>query len=187
VTGTAAIGFPASLEIVFDNAATKTHLSRAPSLQVSNGPVVWLIHAALDFLRRTLRYMRMTEPLGPFIIDGKPYHHVARATQIIGPELISEATLSTYADKGRTPFGLDLDVVRQPLLKTGHRNKRSSNHREVRLLIPEAKVLALKELLHDHRRNRYGPIPARDFDELKRAARRYNISQQPALHHPQHS
>jgi len=131
--------------------------------------------------------MRMGTPLQPFIIDGKPYLHIARAAQIIGREVISEATLSTYAEQGHTPFGLDLDVVRQPLLKTNLRSRKGSNHREVRLLIPEAKVLALRELLHDHRKKRFGPIPARDFEELKRAARRYNSSQQSAVSHPQHS
>ena len=123
---------------------------------------------ALDFLRRNLRYARMTDQPGPFIIEGKPYHHVRRAAQIIG--MIAESTVWRWADTGHTPFGLDLDVVRQPLLRTGHEKPRSN--RQFRLLISDASVQELKTILHDHP-IRPGPLSDGSLYELQCAANLY--------------
>ena len=175
------MGFPASLEIVFDNAAIKTHLSRAPSLQVSNGPVVWLIHAALDFLRRTSRYMRMTERLSPVVIDEQRFYNVHQAAQIV--ETISEATLWNWAKKGNTPFGFELGVIRQPVVhhRTHSKDDPPVQPRTYRMLIPETKVLALKEMLRDDP-IRPGPLSNGSMAELKAVAHRFR-SPQPLTSH----
>ena len=114
-------------------------------------------------------------PLGPFEISGKRYFHIRAAAQMIGKDLISVGTLSVWAHKGETPFGMFLDVLRQPLMKTGVENHLARSHRDVRLLLNEETILALKSLLN-FRTNRRGPMPPSDFAALKEAAWRYNKS-----------
>jgi hypothetical protein len=160
----------------------QTHLSRALSLQVSNGPFVWLIHAALDFARRALRYMRMTEPLSPVVIDDQRFYNVHQATQIV--ETITEQTLWRWAKRGATPFGFELGVIRQPVTK--HRSRKSNeapptHPRTYRMLIPEERVYALKEMLRDDP-IRPGPLSDRDLNALKAAARRFRSPQPFASH-----
>jgi len=98
-------------------------------------------------MRRTLRYMRMTERLSPIVIDDQRFYNVHQAAQIV--ETISEATLWHWAKHGTTPFGFELGVIRKPV--TQHRSRKSNGApptqpRTYRMLIPETKVLALKEI-----------------------------------------
>jgi len=109
---------------------------------------------------------------GPFIIETdsgpKRYCDVTGAAQTIG---IANSALSRWVSKGQTPWGLELDVVRQPLLRTSHSKPRSK--RQFRLLLSEASVFALKELLEQEPIRR-GPISDRAFAHLRRASRHFN-------------
>jgi hypothetical protein len=106
--------------------------------------------------------------------DGHRYHSVADGARIIGPELISEGGLWNYAKAGRHPdSGLDLCVIKRPLLRTGHQKPRSA--RQFRFLVREDRILALKELLQDHRRHRTGLMKDEDKELMREAARRFRL------------
>jgi hypothetical protein len=106
---------------------------------------------------------------GPFIIETdtgpKRYYDVTGAAKTIG---MSNSALWRWVREGATPWGLELDVVRQPLLRTSHSKPRSN--RQVRLLLSEASVFALKELLEQEPIRR-GPLSDRAFSHLRHASR----------------
>ena len=88
------------------------------------------------------------QPLPPYIDEqtGQRFYNVRQAAQIV--EGVSEATMWHWAKKGVTSFGLELAVEREPVIH--HRKgtiKPPKTHRETRMLIPEAKVLAMREIL----------------------------------------
>lgn len=116
----------------------------------------------------------------PLFIDeeGRRYHCVMDGARIVGPNLITQAGLRRYAVAGCHPdSGLDLCVIKRPLLRTGHSKPRSD--RQFRLLVREDRLLALKELLHDHRRHRTGLMSEEDKQTMRDAARRFCLPQSP--------
>ncbi len=98
---------------------------------------------------------------------GERFYNIAHAAQII--EAVSGVTLRAWALHGSTPFGFELDVRRVPMIhdpKGMRRNVR--RHLEERMLLPEAKVFALKEILNDFPR-RPGPVSSTDMAALEDA------------------
>jgi hypothetical protein len=97
-------------------------------------------------------------PRGPpapaCVIKEEPYYTVAAATRIIS--VVCKSTLRRWALKGWSSFGLSLDVIQ----------------RKGRLLLPELKVLVLKEFLEENPLPRPGsPANVRDaFGEAVRLA-----------------
>jgi hypothetical protein len=80
-------------------------------------------------------------PPEPYIIDGQRFYNVEQAAHIV--EGVSRATLWHWAKKGSVAhFGLALDVRQEPI--ANHPNGEPVRHR---LLIPEQKVFALREVL----------------------------------------
>lgn len=141
------------------------------------------MHAALDFSRRNSRYTRMTGTLhDPIIINGQRYHNAWQAAAIV--QTISAATMRNWSMKGYTPFGFELGVIRQPVTHHRRRNSNEEPPRQPlasRMLIPEERVLALKEILRDDP-IRPGPLSDGDMNALKAAARRFRLSQPLAAH-----
>ncbi len=113
---------------------------------------------------------------------GERFYSVEQAAQIVGA--ISAVTLGYWAKHGSTPFGFELDVKRQPTIHDprGYRHE-AKTHRQFRLLIPESRVLALKEILNAEPR-RPGPISRDDMEALEAAARRFPL---PLRQHPKNS
>lgn len=109
-------------------------------------------------------------PPEPYIIDGQRFYNVHQAAQIIGT--ITEATVWRWAKHGQTPFGFELDIKPVPMIHDprGFRQE-AKMHREQRLLIPAAKVFALKEILRDDP-IRPGPLSYGGMRTLEAAARR---------------
>jgi hypothetical protein len=124
--------------------------------------------------------MRMSGlPHEPIIIDDRRYYNVHQAAQIV--KNVCEKTLWNWAKQGTTPFRFDLDVRQEPMAHDprGYRHE-ARTHRKSRMLIPEEKVLALKEILRDD------PIrpslSKADMAALEAAARRFR-SPQPLTQH----
>jgi hypothetical protein len=86
--------------------------------------------------------MRLKMPtIGPFEIEGKTYVTLEPARQIIGTN-ISRRTLGIWCGRGFRPWDLELDVVRQPVLKHAG-GKKAIKPIHVRLLISEASTVIL--------------------------------------------
>ena len=115
------------------------------------------------------------KPLGPYTDDaGNRHYNVLQAALII--EGVAASTLWLWAKKGVTSFGYDLAVKRHPVTHhaSPHRNEPPPrNPRNYRLLIPEAKVLALKEILHEAGKTRPGPWSPGELATLAAVARRH--------------
>lgn len=108
--------------------------------------------------------------VGHFEIDNKKYFVLDHAVHVIGP-LISSGTLHRWATLGHTPWGLDLDIKRQPVLKHGTRNPHI--HRQTRMVISEESTLMLKRLLTECRPNPHRPSKfTNDEIAILRAAER---------------
>jgi hypothetical protein len=105
--------------------------------------------------------------------EGYRYHTVTAGARIIGDDILSRAALWRYAMAGIGPAGLDLCVFHQPLLRTGHQKPRSDW--QTRPLIREDRLLALGELLRDHRRNRGGRMSEEDLSLMRDSARRFRL------------
>jgi hypothetical protein len=125
-------------------------------------------------------------PHDPIVINDRRYLNVRQAAAIV--KTISAATMRNWAKKGHTPFGFDLGIVRQPVTHhRGHKSNEPPPRQPLasRMLIPEEKVLALKEILRDDP-IRPGPLSDGDLNALKAAARRFP-SPQPSVSHSQNS
>jgi len=90
--------------------------------------------------------------IGPFFIDGKSYLTLQHASRIIG---LSCATLHYWGRRGHTPWELDLDIVRQPVLK--HAHYRTGTKRDFRFLISQESTFLVKRLLDHYRPNPHRP------------------------------
>jgi hypothetical protein len=126
--------------------------------------------------------MRMSgTPHDPIIINDRRYLNVWQAAHIV--ETITEQTLWRWAKHGTTPFGLELGVIRHPVThhRTRHSNEPPKQHLTSRMLIPEEKVFALKEILGDNPL-RPGPLSKADMTALEAAARRFRSPQRLASH-----
>ena len=111
---------------------------------------------------------------------GEPCFNVRQAAHIIG---IGEETLRTWAKHGSTPFGFELDVRTTPVTHHRRSTQTPRTFRETRMLIPQARVMALKEIL-DADPIGYGPIPRDHMEALKAAARRFPLPLSHARHSP---
>jgi hypothetical protein len=98
----------------------------------------------------------------PFELDNKTYVTPRHAAQIIGPS-ISHKTLRAWAIRGHTPWNLDLDIKRHPVVR---HNPNAVTRREKRLVISEASTLLLKRLLSECRLNPNRPMRLTN-DELE--------------------
>jgi len=113
--------------------------------------------------------------VGPFEIDEKTYFTLHHAAQVIGPA-ISDGSLHRWASRGHTPWDLELDIKRQPVLRHGTRNPRV--HRETRLVISEESTLMLKRLLNECRPNPQRPMRLTNDEiaALRAAERRLRLN-----------
>src|SRR5271165_4155210 len=109
--------------------------------------------------------------------EGHRYHSASAAARIIGPDLTCEATMRSYARAGEAPCGLDLCVIKQPYKRTGHTHpsRPTRTHRDSRLLLREDRILALRELLQDHRQHRRGLMSDEDLSLMRDAALRLRL------------
>ncbi len=112
------------------------------------------------------------DPLEPFVIDGKTYLHVKRAAEVIGH--VCEATVWNWAKRGETPWGFTLDVVheRPPPDREWKHSYPRRRPLNVRTLIAEESVNALKEILDSHVRQGMRAYTAGDLADLETATRR---------------
>jgi len=109
-------------------------------------------------------------PVG-YVIDQHRYFTVAEATRVVGPERISEAMMWNYAKAGHDPSsGLDLGVIRYPMLRTSSHKPRSD--RQYRFLLREDRLLMLREILQECKPHRGKPSEATLADMRDAAARR---------------
>jgi hypothetical protein len=120
---------------------------------------IFHLHNSTDALKSLNLFLWTTAygmpAIGPFKIDNKTYLTLQYASRVIGP-VIAEGTLHNWARRGHTPWDLDLDIIRQPVLT--HAKRRTATRRDVRLLISEESTLLLRRLLHDYRRNPRRPM-----------------------------
>jgi len=103
--------------------------------------------------------------------EGNRLYNVRQAAKIIGG--ICEATLARWAERGVTSFGFKIDVKFEPLIHApnGYRHEALA-HREVRRLVPEEDVLALKDVLQEagKPKRRSGGLSASELERLEEAA-----------------
>lgn len=100
--------------------------------------------------------------------DGNRYYNVRQAAQIVGG--VCEKTMWNWANEGETKFGFKLQVKREPMKhhrKHARRENPPIHPREYRMLILEADVLALKEILRAGGRIEPGPWSPADRDRLE--------------------
>jgi hypothetical protein len=143
---------------------------------------VWLCDKEIAFRLKFGLCSGMKEQK-PFIDEnGTRYYNVRQAAQIV--EGVSEATLWHWAAKGVTSFGFELDTERKPLRHDPRSYREDARtHRTTRMLLPENKVLALKEILHTVGRDQPGPWTPEEMDRLRTTARRYKQTAFPPPHH----
>jgi hypothetical protein len=120
------------------------------------------------------------EPPEPYIIDGQRFYNVRQAAQIVGA--ICEATCWRWADKGVTSFGYHLDVKRLPVTHHRRSTQTPRTFLDSRMLIPEAQVLAMKQILEAAGKTQPGPWSRGELATLEAVARRRNRLL--ALSHP---
>gem|GEM_PF-5802280 len=121
---------------------------------------------------------------------GERFYNVQQAAQIV--QGVSQGTMWNWAAKGVTSFGFELDVQREPI--THHRTSKKPaplTHRESRMLISEAKVFALKEILEAAGRKHPRPWSRGELATLEAVARRrasgpasFHQQRPPAVLHP---
>lgn len=123
------------------------------------------------------------EELRPYIENGKRYYNTLQAAHVIGA--ISQRTIWAWAKAGVTKFGFELDTKETPTTTPIPRRRHNARtHRNSRLLIPEEKVLALKEILDAAGKKKPGPWSPGQMAELKLRANNYRRSGSPfTLHH----
>ena len=114
-------------------------------------------------------------PPEPYIIEGAAFYNVTQAAQIVG---LSCPTVHAWAKHGSTPFGFELDIRREPVTHHRRSTQTPRSFMQSRLLIPAAKVEALRDILRVEPR-RPGPISRDDMEALETLARRFR----PALSH----
>lgn len=109
----------------------------------------------------------------PYIDEqtGQRFYNVQQAAEIV--QGVSKGTMWKWAKKGVTGFGFKLDIQREPLIHEprGFRQN-AKTHRETRMLIPEEKVLALREIFQAVGRDRPARFTDCERDALRAAIRR---------------
>ena len=83
---------------------------------------------------------------GEFEIGGRRYFTLARAAQVIGPSIVA-STLLRWCRRGggTTPWGMDLDITRVPVVVHA-KAYQPTEQRAQRFLITEDCTLLLKRL-----------------------------------------
>jgi len=119
----------------------------------------------------------------PYIDEqtGQRFYNVRQAAQIV--EGVSEATLWHWAKKGVTSFGFELNVEQEPVVVHRRWGKTKAQHfRETRMLLPEATVFDLREILKEAGRTQPGPMTKGELATLEAATYRRRASQWATLH-----
>jgi hypothetical protein len=122
-------------------------------------------------------------PFDPYIDEqtGQRFYNVRQAAQIV--EGVTQGTMWNWAKKGVTSFGFELRVEQEPMKHVPRAFRHDAKtHRETRMLIPEQKVLALKQILQEAGRTRPGPWTRGELATLEAVAYRHRASVL-ALHH----
>jgi hypothetical protein len=103
----------------------------------------------------------------PYIDDeGNRYYNVRQASRIVTE--VSSHTLWNWAAIGVTSFGFELDVKRQPMIHHARVYRHEARiHRDSRMLIPEARVLILKEILRAGGKTELGQVSQAIKDRLE--------------------
>jgi len=85
------------------------------------------------------------------MINGQtgPFYDATKASELVGA--VSNSTLSRWMHKGRTPWGLNLKIIRHPLARTGNHKPRSD--KQFRLLLAEDDIFLLRDVLRACRKN----------------------------------
>jgi len=80
--------------------------------------------------------------------EGNRFYKLSDAARIV--EGVTATTLWRWASKGVTSFGFTLDIKQEPLIHDPRGiSPERHTQKETRMLIPEAQVLTLKEILHE--------------------------------------
>jgi len=133
-----------------------------------------LFSSRMEPIRKTPR----GPPVG-YVIGAHRYFTVAEAARIVGPDCISEGTMCRYAKAGHDPSsGLDLAVIRYPMLRTSSNKPRSD--KEYRFLLREDRLLMLREILQECKMHRGKPSEATVADMRDAAARHLRSTRPPA-------
>jgi hypothetical protein len=108
----------------------------------------------------------MQQPAPYIDDDGIRYYNLRQAARIV--EGVCEKTLWNWAAQGVTSFGFELQVKRQPMIHDpkGYRHD-AFTHRESRMLIPEERVITLKEILQAGGRTEPGVWTHEEMDRLE--------------------
>lgn len=85
--------------------------------------------------------------LGEYLINDKRYYSVARACEIIGPGVRPE-TLSVWCRRGFTPWDLELDTIRHPIVIHA-KGRPTARHYDHRVLISQECTQLLQRLLSE--------------------------------------
>jgi hypothetical protein len=110
---------------------------------------------------------------------GEPLYNFRQVGKICG---VDPASVRNWV-LGATPFvEFDFDVKRMPVTHHRRSTQTPRSFRHTRLLIPENRVDALKQMLEECPR-RHGPLSREDMHTLEAAARRFRLS----LSHKEHS
>jgi hypothetical protein len=125
--------------------------------------------------------MKMPRPYTYVDDDGTRYYNVQQAAKVV--ENASNGTVWNWAARGVTSFGFKLDVRHEPLIHAPFGTRHNAlRPRESRMLIPEAQVLALKEILQRAGRINPGPgLSNAERDRLEVVARYYKPRSSPLL------
>lgn len=123
-----------------------------------------------------IRKTAHSPPIG-YVIGPHRYFTVAEGARIIGHDLICEATLWNYA-AGKHACGLDLAVIRHPLLRTSPNKPRTN--KQFRFLLREDRLQLLRELLQKYRTHRTGLMSDEALANMRDEATRRIHSYRPS-------
>jgi hypothetical protein len=121
------------------------------------------------------------QPLEPYVDgNGKRWLHpsmVKRETHIA-----TEATISTWAERKRTPFGLHIESTRVPIQINSRNNPRGNGKRQTRIVISEETLDELarvyREVFGDKRPESRRGYSKTEILALEAATRRYYRAKQ---------
>jgi hypothetical protein len=103
--------------------------------------------------------------------SGKSWYDATSAVDCI--RTVTPTTVLSWARNGFTPWGMPLEVLRLPLLRTDRHRPRST--RQYRLLLSEESVLMLKILLQERDRRNSGRFTKGELASLERRTRFYRV------------
>ena len=113
---------------------------------------------------------------GEFEIGDRRYFTLARAAQVIGPSIVASTLLRWCRRGGTTPWGMDLDITRVPVVVHA-KAYQPTEQRAQRFLITEDCTLLLKRLLCElDRPIRPSKFTRDELSELRTATKRLTPS-----------